>query len=37
VQATFALAGAGMLAVIAMSGPRMRAAWPTPAAVPATA
>jgi MFS family permease len=37
VQMTFALAGAGMLGVIAMSSPRMRAAWPapTPAPVPA--
>ena len=38
VQATFAVAGAGMLGVIAMSSPRMRAAWPTPGTtVPATA
>jgi MFS family permease len=36
VQTTFALAGAGMLGVIAMSSPRMRTAWPAPAAaVPA--
>jgi MFS family permease len=36
VQMTFALAGAGMLGVIAMSSPRMRTAWPAPAApVPA--
>jgi MFS family permease len=32
VQATFAIAGAGMLGVIAMSSPRMRTAWPAPAA-----
>jgi len=32
VQTTFALAGAGMLGVIAMSSPRMRTAWPAPAA-----
>jgi MFS family permease len=37
VQMTFALAGAGMLGVIAMSSPRMRAAWPAPTAVPAPA
>jgi MFS family permease len=37
VQSTFALAGTGMLGVIAMSSPRMRSAWPRPAvaAVPA--
>jgi MFS family permease len=35
VQMTFALAGAGMLGVIAISNPRMRAAWPAPAAPPA--
>ncbi len=33
VQMTFALAGAGMLGVIAISSPRMRAAWPAPSAV----
>ena len=32
VQTTFALAGAGMLGVIAISSPRMRAAWPAPSA-----
>ncbi len=32
VQATFALAGVGMLGVIAISSPRMRAAWPAPSA-----
>jgi MFS family permease len=31
VQSTFALAGTGMLAVILMSSPRMRSAWPRPA------
>ena len=30
VQTTFALAGVGMLVVIAISSPRMRAAWPAP-------
>ncbi len=30
VQTTFALAGVGMLLVIAISSPRMRAAWPAP-------
>ena len=30
VQMTFALAGAGMLLVIAISSPRMRTAWPAP-------
>jgi MFS family permease len=37
VQATFALAAAGMLGVIAVSSPRMRTAWPAPSptAVPA--
>jgi MFS family permease len=34
VQMTFALAGAGMLAVIAISSPRLRAAWPAPSAAP---
>jgi MFS family permease len=33
VQMTFALAGAGMLLVIAISNPRMRVAWPAPSAV----
>jgi MFS family permease len=37
VQATFAIAAAGMLGVIAMAAPRMRAAWPAPAAAPAPA
>jgi MFS family permease len=37
VQSTFALAGTGMLGVIAMSSPRMRTAWPRPAAVPVPA
>jgi MFS family permease len=37
VQMTFALAGAGMLGVIAMSSPRMRAAWPAPAPAPVPA
>ncbi len=37
VQMTFALAGAGMLGVIAISSPRMRAAWPAPSAPPALA
>jgi len=32
VQTTFALAGVGMLGVIAISAPRMRAAWPAPSA-----
>jgi MFS family permease len=35
VQTTFALAGVGMLGVIAISSPRMRAAWPAPSAPPA--
>jgi MFS family permease len=34
VQMTFALAGAGMLGVIAISSPRLRAAWPAPSAAP---
>jgi MFS family permease len=34
VQMTFALAGAGMLGVIAMSSPRMRTAWPAPTVTP---
>jgi MFS family permease len=37
VQTTFAIAAAGMLGVIAMSAPRMRATWPAPAAAPAPA
>jgi MFS family permease len=37
VQATFAVAAAGMLGVIATSAPRMRAAWPAPAATPVAA
>lgn len=37
VQATFALAAAGMLGVIAMSSPRMRTAWPAPSPTPVTA
>jgi MFS family permease len=37
VQMTFALAGAGMLGVIAISSPRMRVAWPAPSAAPAPA
>src|SRR6185295_2774994 len=37
VQTTFALAGVGMLGVIAMSGPRMRTAWPAPSANPVPA
>ena len=37
VQTTFAIAAAGMLAVIAMSAPRMRATWPAPAATPVPA
>jgi MFS family permease len=35
VQMTFALAGAGMLGVIAISSPRLRAAWPPPSATTA--
>jgi MFS family permease len=37
VQTTFAVAAAGMLGVIAMSAPRMRATWPAPVAAPAPA
>jgi MFS family permease len=37
VQATFALAAAGMLGVIAMSSPRMRSAWPAPTPTPVPA
>jgi MFS family permease len=37
VQTTFAIAAAGMLGVIAMSAPRMRATWPAPVAAPAPA
>jgi MFS family permease len=37
VQMTFAVAGAGMLGVIAISSPRMRVAWPAPSAAPAPA
>ena len=37
VQATFALAAAGMLGVIAMSSPRMRTAWPAPSTTPVPA
>ena len=37
VQATFAVAAAGMLGVIAMSAPRMRASWPAPAGSPVPA
>lgn len=37
VQATFGIAAAGMLAVIAISTPRMRAAWPAPRAAPVPA
>jgi len=37
VQATFALAAAGMLGVIAMSSPRMRTAWPAPSPNPVPA
>jgi MFS family permease len=37
VQLTFAIAAAGMTGVIAMASPRMRAAWPAPAAAPAPA
>ncbi len=33
VQLTFALAGVGMLGVIAIASPRMRAAWPAPSPV----
>jgi MFS family permease len=34
VRMTFALAAAGMLGVIAISSPRLRAAWPAPSATP---
>jgi MFS family permease len=37
VQMTFAIAAAGMLGVIAVSAPRMRATWPAPAAAPVPA
>jgi MFS family permease len=37
VQTTFAVAAAGMLGVIAMSAPRMRATWPAPSAAPVPA
>ena len=37
VQLTFAVAAAGMTGVIAMSAPRLRAAWPAPSAAPAPA
>jgi MFS family permease len=37
VQHTFMVAGAGMLAVVFVAAPRLRAAWPTPAGAPATA
>lgn len=37
VQTAFAVAAAGMLSTIALSAPRMRAAWPAPAAAPAPA
>ena len=37
VQTTFAIAGAGMLGVIAMTAPRMRAAWPAPVGTPVPA
>jgi MFS family permease len=37
VQLTFAVAAAGMAGVIAMSAPRLRAAWPAPSAAPAPA
>jgi MFS family permease len=37
VQTTFAIAGAGMLGVIAMTAPRMRAAWPAPVGAPVPA
>jgi MFS family permease len=36
VQHTFLLAGAGMLAVVLVAAPRLRAAWPVPAGTPAT-
>jgi MFS family permease len=37
VQHTFLLAGAGMLAVVLVAAPRLRAAWPAPTGTPATA
>ena len=37
VQVTFAIAAAGMTAVIATAAPRMRAAWPAPSAAPVPA
>jgi MFS family permease len=37
VQLTFAISAAGMLGVITMAAPRMRAAWPAPAAAPVPA
>jgi MFS family permease len=37
VQSTFAVAAAGMLGVIAMSAPRLRAMWPAPTAAPVPA
>jgi MFS family permease len=37
VQLTFAVAAAGMAGVIAMSAPRLRAAWPAPSAAPSPA
>jgi MFS family permease len=37
VQLTFAVAAVGMAGVIAVSAPRMRAAWPAPAAAPVPA
>jgi MFS family permease len=37
VQRTFLLAGAGMLGVVLVAAPRLRAAWPAPAGGPATA
>jgi MFS family permease len=37
VQTTFAIAAAGMLGVIAMSAPRMRATWPAPVGAPVAA
>jgi MFS family permease len=37
VQRTFLLAGAGMLAVVLVAAPRLRAAWPAPSGIPAPA
>jgi MFS family permease len=37
VQRTFLLAGAGMLGVVLVAAPRLRAAWPAPTGGPATA